>query len=45
MINPIICLNGIDRSGEGKKFVRRLLNYIDDDKIKDDNHMNIASGK
>ena len=44
MINLITCLNGVEGSGEGEKFVGKLLNYVDD-KIKGDNHGNIMSSK
>ena len=36
----MICLNGVEWSGEGGKFVGGLLSYVDDE-IKGDNHKNI----
>ena len=36
------CLNGIEESGDGEKFIGHRLSYVDD-KIKDDNHENISS--
>jgi len=38
------CLNGIEGSDVGEKFVGKLLSYVDD-KIKDDNYNNIVLNK
>lgn len=42
LINPIIYLSGVEGTGEDRKFVEELLNYLKDE-IKCDSYKNILS--
>jgi len=44
MINLMTCLNEIGKNGEGKKFIKWLISYVDN-KVKGDSYKNNVLSK